>query len=94
MLLLPFIVAYLFGREYDDATAKNMLALPVARHWFVVAKLVVAAVWWFVLVVVVLAEALVDRARAGAAGVLGGARLRRASATRCSRRRSRSCSCR
>ena len=56
MLLLPFIVAYLFGREYTEGTAKNMLALPVGRHWFVAAKLVVAAVWWFVLVVVVLAE--------------------------------------
>jgi ABC-2 type transport system permease protein len=58
MLLLPFIVAYIFGREYVDATAKNMLALPVARHWFVIAKLVVAAVWWLVLVVIVLAEGL------------------------------------
>jgi ABC-2 type transport system permease protein len=58
MLLLPFIVAYIFGREYVELTAKNMLALPVARHWFVYAKLVVAAVWWFVLVVVVLAESL------------------------------------
>ncbi len=57
MLLLAFIVAYLFGREYDDATAKNMLALPVGRHWFVVAKLIVAAVWWVALVAIVLAEA-------------------------------------
>ena len=59
MLLLSFIVAYVFGREYDDATAKNMLALPVGRHWFVVAKLVVAAAWWAVLTVAVLAEAFV-----------------------------------
>jgi ABC-2 type transport system permease protein len=59
MLLLAFIVAYLFGREYDNATAKNMLALPVGRHWFVLAKLVVAAAWWAILVVAVLAEALV-----------------------------------
>jgi ABC-type transport system involved in multi-copper enzyme maturation permease subunit len=58
MLLLPFIVAYIFGREYVEATAKNMLALPVARHWFVLAKMVVAAVWWLVLVAVVLAESL------------------------------------
>lgn len=58
-ILLSFIVAYLFGREYDDATAKNMLALPVGRHWFVVAKLVVAAAWWVVLVIAVLLEALV-----------------------------------
>jgi len=59
MLLLAFIVAYVFGREYDDATAKNMLALPVGRHWFVIAKLVVTAAWWMVLVAVVLAEAFV-----------------------------------
>jgi ABC-2 type transport system permease protein len=59
MLLLAFIVAYIFGREYDDETAKNMLALPVERHWFVLAKFVVAFVWWLVLVVVMLAEALV-----------------------------------
>ncbi|AXJ09823.1 ABC transporter permease [Arthrobacter sp. PM3] len=59
MLLLAFIVAYLFGREYSHATAKNMLALPVGRHWFAVAKLLVAAAWWMALVALVLAEALV-----------------------------------
>lgn len=58
MLLLAFIVAYLFGREYRDATAKNMLALPVARHWFAVAKLAVAALWWMALIVLVLVEAM------------------------------------
>jgi ABC-2 type transport system permease protein len=59
MLLLSFIVAYIFGREYADGTAKNLLALPVGRHWIALAKLVVAAVWWAMLVVAVLAEALV-----------------------------------
>lgn len=58
MLLLAFIVAYIFGREYTEGTAKNLLALPVGRHWFVLAKFVVAAVWWVALVVGVLAEAL------------------------------------
>jgi len=67
-LVLSFIVAYLFGREYDDATAKNMLALPVGRHWFVVAKLVVAAAWWLVLVVAVLLEALVIGSALGLPG--------------------------
>jgi ABC-2 type transport system permease protein len=59
MLVLSFIIAYIFGREYADRTAKNLLALPVGRHWFVLAKLVVAALWWFALVAAVLAEALV-----------------------------------
>ncbi|HET6351294.1 MAG TPA: ABC transporter permease [Coriobacteriia bacterium] len=56
MLLLSFIVAYLFGREYEDGTAKNMLGLPVPRAWFVYAKLAVALVWWIALVAFVLAE--------------------------------------
>jgi len=56
LLLLSFIVAYIFGREYTELTAKNMLAPPVARHWFVIAKLVAALVWWLVLVAAVVAE--------------------------------------
>ena len=59
MLLLAFIVAYVFGREYDDQTAKTMLTLPVERHWFVIAKLIVSAKWWFAIVLVMLAEAVV-----------------------------------
>jgi hypothetical protein len=58
LLLLAFIVAYVFGREYTEGTAKNLLALPVGREWFVLAKLVVAAVWWLVLVFAVLLESL------------------------------------
>jgi ABC-2 type transport system permease protein len=57
MVLLSFIVAYVFGREYTDRTAKNMLALPVGRHLFVLAKLAVVAVWWVALVGAVLVEA-------------------------------------
>jgi ABC-2 type transport system permease protein len=59
MLLLSFIVAYVFGREYAEGTAKNLLALPVGRHWVALAKLVVAAAWWAALVVAVLAESFV-----------------------------------
>ena len=59
MLLLAFVVAYIFGREYTEGTAKNLLALPVGRHWFALAKLMVAASWWAVLVVAVLVEGFV-----------------------------------
>lgn len=41
MLMLSFIIAYVFGREYADGTAKNLLAMPVGRQWFVLAKFVV-----------------------------------------------------
>ncbi len=59
MLLLSFIVAYVFGREYSDGTAKTFLALPVGREEFVLAKLAVAVVWWAVLVALILTETLV-----------------------------------
>jgi ABC-2 type transport system permease protein len=68
MLLLSFIVAYIFGREYAEGTEKNLLALPAGRHWFVLAKLVVAAVWWAVLVVAVLAESFAIGAALGLPG--------------------------
>ena len=79
MLMLPFIIAYVFGREYADGTAKNLLALPVGRHWFVLAKLGVTAAWWVALVVAVLAEALAIGLALALPGfstelVLGGAR--------------------
>ncbi len=72
MLMMPFIVAFVFGREYAEGTAKNLLALPIGRHWFVLAKFIVAAVWWFVLVVVVLAEALVVGLLLGLPGLSAG----------------------
>jgi hypothetical protein len=57
MLLLSVIASYLFGREYSERTAKNMLALPVGRHWFVFAKLGVALVWFAAIMASCLAEA-------------------------------------
>ncbi len=46
MMLASVILTYLFGREYVELTAKNMLALPVPRWQFVAAKLVVGAIWF------------------------------------------------
>ncbi len=59
LLLLAFVVAYLFGREYVEGTAKVMLATPAPRHLFVLAKFLVAAVWWACIVTGVLVEAAV-----------------------------------
>lgn len=58
MLLLAFIVAFLFGREYVDQTAKNLLALPIRREWFALGKLTVAAAWWLAIALAALAEGL------------------------------------
>ncbi len=59
MILLSVIVIYLFGREYSEGTAKNMLALPVSRAYFVAAKLCVAALWFALLSAYLLAECLI-----------------------------------
>jgi ABC-2 type transport system permease protein len=59
LLLLAFVVAYLFGREYAEGTAKVMLTSPAQRHLFVLAKFIVAAVWWACIVAGVLIEALI-----------------------------------
>jgi ABC-2 type transport system permease protein len=45
LVLCSFVLTYLFGREYVEGTAKNMLALPVARWHFVAAKLLIALLW-------------------------------------------------
>ncbi|MBA3020944.1 ABC transporter permease [Propionicimonas sp.] len=57
-LLLAFVAAYVFGREYSEGTAKVMLTLPVPRRVFVAAKLLVVALWWLVIVLAVYAEAV------------------------------------
>lgn len=58
-LLLAVIAAYVFGREYSEGTARTMLALPLPRWWFVVAKLAVVGGWWLALVAVILVEGVV-----------------------------------
>lgn len=45
LLMSAVITAYVFGREYAEGTAKNMLALPVPRGFFVLAKIIVSAAW-------------------------------------------------
>jgi ABC-2 type transport system permease protein len=45
-LLLAIITAWVFAREYVEGTARNLLALPIPRWWFVAAKLVLVAGWW------------------------------------------------
>lgn len=76
-LVLAVIASYVFGREYAEGTAKNMLALPIPRWWFVMAKLGVTALWWLGLVAAILVEAGIVGAALGLGGfstgvVLGG----------------------
>lgn len=45
MLLYAFILTWLFGREFVDRTAHQLMALPVSRTAIVLAKLGVYAAW-------------------------------------------------
>lgn len=58
MLLVSVIAAIVFGREYSDETSKNMLVLPVGRHWFVVAKFAVVLAWFGLLSASMVAEGI------------------------------------
>jgi ABC-2 type transport system permease protein len=48
-IVFSLIVIWLFGREYSDHTAKDLLALPTARAAIVTAKLLLAACWCAIL---------------------------------------------
>lgn len=57
-LVLAFIVAYVFGREYTDHTATAMFTFPVARYRFAVAKFAITIAWWIVIAAITLAESI------------------------------------
>jgi ABC-2 type transport system permease protein len=59
MILVGIITSYVFGREYNEGTAKNLLAIPVRRSWFVVGKIVVVSIWLACISLVFLLEAFV-----------------------------------
>jgi ABC-2 type transport system permease protein len=48
-IIFGLVVIWLFGREYSDHTAKDLLALPTPRTTIVTAKLLTAACWCAVL---------------------------------------------
>ncbi len=45
LIMSAVIVTFVFGREYAEGTAKNMLGLPIPRRRFVLAKLIVSGLW-------------------------------------------------
>lgn len=48
-ILFAIVTSWVFGREFSDRTAKELLALPTSRAAIVAAKFVVIAVWTFLL---------------------------------------------
>ena len=65
LFLFILVITWIFGREFSDATVKDLLAVPVPRASILLAKFIVAAIWAEGLTVVLLI-----------AGLLAGALLR------------------
>jgi ABC-2 type transport system permease protein len=58
LALFGLLITWMFGREYSDHTAKDLLALPTARRDIILAKFLVAACWSGVLLLVLFVVAL------------------------------------
>ncbi len=72
MILIGVISAYVFGREYAEGTAKNMLALPIHREWFVLAKVAVIVIWFAALSAAFCAESILMGLLVGLPGYSSG----------------------
>lgn len=50
VIVFSIVTAWIFGREFSDHTAKDLIALPTSRENIVTAKLIVISAWVFVTV--------------------------------------------
>jgi ABC-2 type transport system permease protein len=67
-LIFAFVTAWVFGREFADHTAKELLAVPTRREMIVGAKFVVVGVWAAALRVVVFVLGIIVGAAVGLPG--------------------------
>jgi ABC-2 type transport system permease protein len=58
-ILFGIVTAWIFGREFSDRTAKELLALPTSRETIVTAKFVMTLAWTFTLTVFIFLIGLV-----------------------------------
>jgi ABC-type transport system involved in multi-copper enzyme maturation permease subunit len=59
ILIFGFVASWLFGREYSDGTAKDLLALPISRTKILNAKFIYYIIWCFALAISNLAIGLI-----------------------------------
>lgn len=45
LVMFGLVTSWTFGREYNDGTAKDLLALPISRQTIVTAKFICVAIW-------------------------------------------------
>ena len=58
LFLAVLILAWVFGREFTDATLKDLLAVPVPRSSILLAKFIVVAAWTGVLAMLIFGSGL------------------------------------
>lgn len=58
IVIIGIAQAYMFGREYVEGTAKNLLTLPTHRMQFIIAKLIVTGSWFVTLGILLVVESL------------------------------------
>jgi ABC-2 type transport system permease protein len=51
LILFSMIITWVFGREFSDHTAKELLAIPIPRRFIVSAKFVLASLWMMALTI-------------------------------------------
>ena len=51
VIVFSIVTAWIFGREFSDHTAKDLMALPVSREKIVISKLTVISVWVLIVTV-------------------------------------------
>ncbi len=69
LIMCSVIVTYVFGREYTEGTAKNLLALAIPRSRFVFAKIIVSAAWFAALTLWIIAETFAAGSILGLSGL-------------------------
>ena len=67
-ILFGFVASWVFGREYSDKTAKDLLAQPVSRSSVVTAKFLIVALWSLILIVAMAAAGILAGFLAGLPG--------------------------
>jgi ABC-2 type transport system permease protein len=59
MFIFAIFASWIFGREFTDRTAKDLLALPTSRSKIISAKFVMIAAWGFSIVILVYVVSLI-----------------------------------
>ncbi len=63
-----FVTSWVFGREYSDKTAKDILSLPVSRSLIVLSKFIAVLIWSIILTITFFSFSLLSGKIAGISG--------------------------